>query len=140
MRRLLLPICIIVLAVILFSVLGDKNSTGENAPRFTTVSEAAFSMRSSGAEDATSFLVGSYIGEQGEKLNFSGTGEVRRVAQNLSVAEGSYSLLQSADGASILRMGYSDADQLYAFRIVSPEGRFSLTDQQGNTEIFTPVP
>ena len=140
MKRLLLPICIIALAALLLSALGDRNKGGEEAPRFTTVSEAAFSMRLSGAEDATSYLVGSYAGEQGEKLCFSGDGEVRRVLQNLSAVEGGYSLLQSADGASILRLNYSDDAQIYAFRIVSPEGQFTLTDQQGKTETYTPVP
>jgi hypothetical protein len=105
MKKLLLPICIIALALLLFSALKDKTATpGEDAPRVTSVSEAAFSMRSSGSEDATSRLVGSYKGEDGEKLVFNGSGELRRVSQNLSMVTGSYQLLQSSDGAAILDM------------------------------------
>jgi len=140
MKRLLLPICIVALVALLFSALGDKSQQGEDVPRFTSVSEAAFSMRSSGAEDATSRLVGNYLGENGEKLSFNGTGDVRRISQNFSSVEGDYTLLQSSDGAAILQMDYPGASQLYSFHIVSPEGQFSLTDQDGSTETFTPVP
>ena len=140
MRKLLLPICIIALAAILFSAVGGKQKPAEETPRFTTVSEAAFSMRSSGSEDATSFLVGSFSGEHGEKLNFSGTGEVKRILQNLSSVTGTYSLLQSTDGASILRLDIGGVSKLYAFSVSSQEGGFTITDTDGNREAFTPVP
>ena len=140
MKKLLLPICIIALVAILFSARGEKQNGAEAAaPRFTTVSEAAFSMRSSGSQNATSFLVGSFSGEHGEKLNFNGTGEVKRVLQNLSSVTGSYSLLQSTDGAAILDLDIGGAAKLYAFVIASPEGGFILTDPDGHTETFRPV-
>ena len=110
-----------------------------DAPRITSVSEAAFSMRSTGAQDATSRLVGSYTNDRGEKFNFSGSGEVRRVAQNLSSVDGSYSLLQSADGAAILDMSFDGRQALYTFALASPEGQFTLTDADGVTQTLTPV-
>ena len=139
MKRLLLPICIIALAIILFSAVGGKGKTAEDAPRYTTVSEAAFSMRSSGSEDATSFLVGSFSGEHGEKLVFNGGGEVKRVLQNLSSVTGTYSLLQSADGASLLTLNIGGAEKIYAFTVASPDGGFTIRDADGSAETFTPV-
>ena len=82
MKRLLLPICIVALLALLISAFSGKDKPAEAAeetPRFSTVSEAAFSMRSTGSEDATSFLIGSFAGEHGEKLVFNGKGEVKRV-------------------------------------------------------------
>lgn len=139
MKRILLPVFIIALAVLLISAISGKGKPAEDAPRIVTVSEAAFSMRSTGAEDATSFLVGSFAGEHGEKLMFSGAGEVKRVLQNLSSVTGSYSLLQSADGAVILSLDIAGAEKLYAFTLASPEGQFTIRDADGNTETFTPV-
>ena len=106
MRKLLISICIVALAALLISTVGGKSKSAAAAdvPQITSVSQAAFSMRSTGAEDATSRLVGSYAGEHGEKLSFNGDGEVKRIAQNLSSKAGSYTLLQSSDGASILDM------------------------------------
>ncbi len=140
MKRLLLPICIVALVAILLSAVGGKEKAAKTEPRFSTVSEAAFSMRSSGAEDATSFLVGSFTGEHGEKLVFSGTGEVKRVMQNLSSVTGTYSLLQSTDGASILSLDIAGASKIYAFMLSSPDGAFTIRDADGNGETFTPVP
>ena len=141
MKKLLLPICIIALALLLFSAVKGKTAKpGQDAPSVTSVSEAAFSMRSSGSSDATSRLVGSYKGEDGEKLVFNGTGEVKRVAQNLSSVTGRYTLLQSADGAAILDLELNGGNALYSFVISSPEGNFTLTDGDGAAKTFTPVP
>ena len=141
MRKVLLPICIIALVVLLLSAVSGKIGKGaEGAPQITSVSEAAFSMRSTGAEDATSRLVGSFTDEHGEKFNFSGKGEVKKIAQNLSSVNGSYTLLQSADGAAILDMSMDGKQALYTFALSSPEGHFTLTDASGATETFTPVP
>ena len=139
MRKLLLPICIVALVAILLSGVSEKQPTKGDAPRFTTVSEAAFSMRSSGSQDATSFLVGTYAGEHGEKLTFNGAGEVKRVLQNLSSTTGRYALLQSTDGAAILDLDVGGNEKLYAFVVAGPDGGFSITDADGNTESFTPV-
>ncbi len=140
MKRLLLPICIVALLALLISAIGGKGKQRvTDEPRFSTVSEAAFSMRSSGSEDATSFLVGSFAGEHGEKLVFNGTGEVKRVLQNLSSTRGTYSLLQSADGASLLNLSIGGAEKVYAFNIASPEGGFIIRDADGKTETFTPI-
>ncbi len=140
MKKLLLPICIIALLALLLSAVKDKRSPGGETPRFTSVSEAAFSMRNAGAEDATSYLVGNFTGEKGEKLCFSGDGDVKQVRQDLSSETGKCSLLQSPDGAAILQMEFSEKAQNYAFRVVSPDGQFILTDPQGATETFVPVP
>ena len=142
MKKLLLPICIIALIAILLSAVNGKKKTAaatEEAPRFSTVSEAAFSMRSSGSEDATSFLVGSFSGEHGEKLVFNGRGEVKRVLQNLSSVTGAYQLLQSADGAALLNLNIGGAEKIYAFSIASPDGGFIIRDADGKQETFTPV-
>ena len=140
MKKLLLPLCIVALVAVLLSAVNGKGKPeADGAPRFTTVSEAAFSMRSSGSEDATSFLVGSYTGERGEKLSFNGAGEVKRVLQNLSSVTGRYSLMQSADGAAILDLDIGGTEKLYAFVIAGPEGGFTITDADGNKESFTPV-
>ena len=139
MRKLLLPICIVALVAVLLSGVSEKQPTTRDAPRFTTVSEAAFSMRSSGSQDATSFLVGTYAGEHGEKLTFNGAGEVKRVLQNLSSTTGRYALLQSTDGAAILDLDVGGNEKLYAFVVAGPDGGFTITDADGNTESFTPV-
>ena len=141
MKRLLLPICIVALLALLISAINGKGKqpAAEEAPRFSTVSEAAFSMRSSGSEDATSFLIGTFAGEHGEKLAFNGTGEVKRVLQNLSSTSGTYSLLQSADGAALLNLSVGGAEKIYAFSIASPEGGFIIRDADGKTETFLPV-
>ena len=139
MKRFFLPVFIIALAVLLISAISGKGKPTEEAPRIVTVSEAAFSMRASGAEDATSFLVGSFTGEHGEKLVFNGAGEVKRVLQNLSTTTGSYALLQSADGASILELDIAGAAKLYAFSLTSPEGQFTIRDADGNAQTFTPI-
>lgn len=139
MRKFLLPICIIALLALIFSAVGGKGKPAEEAPRFSTVSEAAFSMRASGAQDATSFLVGSFTGEKGEKLVFSGTGEVRRVMQNLSSVTGTYSLLQSSDGAAILNLDIGGSEKNYAFTLAAPDGSFTIRDTDGNAESFAPV-
>jgi len=139
MRKYLLPICIIALLALIFSAVGGKGKPAEEAPRFSTVSEAAFSMRSSGAEDATSFLIGSFAGEHGEKLVFNGRGEVKRVMQNLSSMSGTYSLLQSTDGAVILDLDIAGSEKIYSFAIASPEGGFTVQDTDGKSETFMPV-
>ena len=142
MKKLLLPICIVALLALLISAINGKakpETAAEAAPRFSTVSEVAFSMRSSGSEDATSFLVGSFAGEHGEKLVFNGFGEVKRVLQNLSSTTGTYSLLQSADGAALLDLSIGGAEKIYSFAIASPEGGFTVRDADGKQETFMPV-
>lgn len=139
MKKLLLPICIIALVAILITAIAGKGKTETDAPRFSTVSEAAFSMRSSGSEDATSFLVGTFSGERGEKLVFSGSGEVKRVLQNLSSTAGTYSLLQASDGAALLELSIGNAEKIYSFTVASPEGGFIIRDTDGNEETFVPL-
>lgn len=145
MKKVILSICIIALAVLVLTAVAGRTSAPEAAatgdgPRFTSVSEAAFSMRSTGAENATSRLVGSFTGERGEKYCFDGSGEVKRYAQNLSSVKGNYSLLQSADGAAILNLSLNGEEKIYSFALASPEGQFTLKDAGGATETLTPVP
>ena len=140
MRKVLLLICIVALGALLLSaVTGKTAAPAEGAPQITSVSEAAFSMRSSGSENATSRLVGSFTDSHGEKYSFDGAGGVKRVAQNLSSVSGSYVLLQSAGGAAILDLSIDGREAIYSFAISSPEGHFTLTDADGATETFTPV-
>ena len=140
MKKIFLTICIVaLLALVLSAVAGRTPAPAEGAPQITSVSEAAFSMRSTGSENATSRLVGSFTDSHGEKYNFSGYGEVKRIAQNLSSVDGSYTLLQSADGAAILDMSLDGRQSIYSFNLASPEGHFTLTDSSGATETFTPI-
>ena len=142
MRRLILPICVIaLLAVILSAVNGKKPDAKQetDAPAYSSVTEAAFSLRKSGAEDATSFLVGNYMGERSGKMIFDGAGQVRQVRKDLSYIPGSYSLMQSADGAAILRMELDRGERLYSFSLASPEGGFTLRDADGVEETFMPT-
>lgn len=143
MRRLILPICAIALLALLLSTAGRKNKDAvqsPDAPAFTSVTEAAFSLRRIGAADATSFLVGSFNGEQSGKMVFDGAGSVRRVRKDLSYIPGTYSLMQSEDGAAILRMELDAGEQLYTFSVASPEGGFILRDANGAEETFLPLP
>ena len=142
MRRLILPLCVIaLLALVLSAVQGNSREAVQaaDAPAYQTVTEAAFSLRVSGAEDATSFLVGNYMGERSGKMIFDGAGQVRQVRKDLSYIPGSYSLMQSADGAAILRMELDRGERLYSFSLVSPEGGFTLRDAQGVEETFMPT-
>ena len=142
MKKLLLPICIIALVALVLSAFAGKTkpAAADDGPRFSTVSEAAFSMRATGAQDATSFLVGSFTGEHGEKLVFNGAGEVKRVQQNLSSVKGIYSLLQSKDGAAILNLDIGGSAKNYSFVLTAPDGSFIIRDADGNAESFAPVP
>lgn len=142
MRRLILPLCVIaLLALVLSAVQGKSRDTVQavDAPAFQTVTEAAFSLRKSGAEDATSFLVGNYMGERSGKMIFDGAGQVRQVRKDLSYIPGSYSLMQSADGAAILRMELDRGERLYSFSLASPDGGFTLRDAEGVEETFWPT-
>ena len=136
MKRLLLPVCLILIAVVLFSGVGEKQTTPIED---LTVSEAAFSIRSSGSEDATSFLVGRFLSNQGTRLNFDGSGAVEKTAANLNVEPGKYRLTQSADGAVVLQITFDEVQSMYCYRLSSPEGEFELTDSSGNIETFHPI-
>ena len=141
MKKLLLPICIIALVALLLSAVNGKSQkSGNAAPKVTSVSEAAFSMRSSGSTDISSRLVGNFVSEHGEKLCFDGSGEVRRVAQNLSTASGSYTLLQSQDGSAILDLQIDGNKWLYSLALASPDGSFTLTDENGQELTINPIP
>ena len=143
MRRLLYPVCVVALLAIILSVAGEKKQSAASdpgAPAFTTVTEAAFSLRRSGAEDATSFLVGSFAaGRSDGKLAFDGAGQVRFVRKDLSYVPGSYSLMQSSDGAAVLLMELDGDEQLYSFSLASPEGGFVLRNANGGEETYLPV-
>ena len=143
MRRLILPICVIALLALLISTASGKKkdaAQSPDAPAFTSVTEAAFSLRRTGAVDVTSFLVGKFSGERSGKMDFDGAGSVRQVRKDLSYIPGTYSLMQSEDGAAILRMELDAGELLYAFSIASPEGGFLLRDENGNEETFLPIP
>ena len=142
MRRLFLSICAIALLALLISTASGKKKDvprAPDAPAFTSVTEASFSLRRTGAEDATSFLVGNFNGEQSGKLVFDGAGSVRRVRKDLSYVPGTYSLMQSEDGAAILWMELDGGAQLYTFSVASPEGGFILRDANGGEETFLPI-
>ncbi len=138
MKKLILGICAVMLVVFLISG-GGKKAGDAAAPKTLTVSEAAFSVRNSKSEDATSFLVGRFAAEDGTQLSFDGQGEVREIAANLVAEIGRCSLTQSDDGAVIFWMELGGESRLFAFQLAAPDGSFILTDANGNTETYTPV-
>ena len=138
MKRLLWPICIVFVAIVLFSGFGG---TDDMAPQdLSSVSEAAFAMRTSDYEDVTSFLVGRFVGDQGSSLRFDGLGGFSETGANLDTRAGSVILTQSEGGATLLQLRIGDTVQLYSFQLISAEGAFTLTDANGNSETFQPSP
>ena len=138
MKRLLLPVCIIIIAIVLFSAVG---APGESPalPDSISVSEAAYTVRTMPREDATGFLVGRFSGNQGTNLFFDGSGEVKQLQINLNTETGAYSLTQARTGAALLQVSIGGEMRMYTFELASPEGDFRLTDADGNTEFFRPV-
>lgn len=143
MRRILLVVCIVaLLALVLHAVGGKDNATAQSAdaPAFLTVSEAAYSLRSSATQDATSFLVGSFRSANGVILSFDGAGAVKMIKQDYSTFRGRCSLQQSVNGAAILRMAFDEeTETMYTFEIASPEGGFTLRNSAGTEWTFLPT-
>ena len=137
MKRLLVPVCIIFIAIVLFSVAG--NPSAQAVPDAISVSEAAYSVRAGASETANAFLVGRFAGNQGTNLSFDGVDAVKQTKANLDAAEGSYTLTQSKSGPALLQLRFGEALKMYSFELTSPEGDFRLTDADGNTEFFRPV-
>ena len=138
MKRLLLPVGIILIAIVLFSAAGNPGRM-RAVPDAVSVSEAAYSMRTNSGETANSFLIGRFAGNQGTNLAFDGVGAVKQTMSNLDSIEGSYTLTQSSSGAALLQIVLEDSAKMYSFELTSPEGNFRLTDADGNTEIFRPI-
>lgn len=141
MRRIFLAVCIVaMLALVLKAVVGKGGSPAQDPDAaFITVSEAAYSLRSSGTEDATSFLIGNFTGSS-VKLCFDGAGAVKMIKQDFSTYRGSYSLQQSLSGAAILSMTIGEGKEtLYTFEIASPEGGFILRNSAGTEWTFLPT-
>ena len=136
MKKLLIFVVIIVLAAV--AVVQFSGSFQSN-PDDLTLAEATFSVRSSETSDATKFLVGKFICEDGSKLVFDGNGGVTHYAINLAQTDGSYSLTESENGAAVVRMDIGNGPALYAFKIVSPLGEFTLTDAANITHRFVPT-
>lgn len=137
MKRLLWPVCIILIAIVLFSVGGDEKDIAE--PGELSVSEAAFAVRTSACEDATAFLVGNFRSDQGTRLNFDGSGAAEKASPNLNVENGSYELTQTAGGTALLQIRFGNVPEMYTFQLMGPTGEFRLTDADGNYEIFDPI-
>ena len=137
MKRLLLPVCVILIAIVLFSGIGNNGEA--NAPENLSVSEAAFVIRTSDSEDASAFLVGRFQGEQGTRLNFDGAGTAEKTSVNLTMESGTYVLTQASGGTALLQIKFGGELRLYTFSLTSNEGAFRLTDADGNSEIFTPL-
>ena len=135
MKRLIIPICVIVVAMLLFSVNGKQPETAEPLD----VETAAFMIRTSESRNASQCLVGKFLGDQGTRLNFDGNGTVESTAVNLDVTSGSYSLTES-DGASILQMKFDGVRTMYILQHLPDEVGFRITDANGNSEVFTAVP
>ena len=143
MRRILLVVCIVALLALVLHAVGGKDSAtaqSADAPAFLTVSEAAYALRSSATQDATSFLVGRFRSANGIIMSFDGAGAVKMIKQDYSTFRGSYSLQQSVGGAAILRMAFDEENEtLYTFEIASPEGGFILRNSAGAMWTFFPT-
>ena len=140
MKKLCLVLCVVAIALILIPALGGKPAAEDDVPRIHSVSEAAFSVRNSTCTDATSFLVGSFSTDNGKKLYFNGEGLARRTNVDLTSEEGTCSLTQTEDGAAMLQLTFPGDTQLYSFRLASPGGEFILTDADGVSATYRPVP
>lgn len=137
MKRLLWPVCVVLIAIVLFSgFIGTEDGTSQSP---VSVSEAAFAIRTSDCEDVTSFLVGRFDGDKGKRLRFDGVGGVWETSVNLDTREGTAILTQSEGGAALLQLNIGGTLQLYTFQLVSAEGDFTLTDADGNSETFQPL-
>lgn len=137
MKRLLWPVCVVLIAIVLFSgFIGTENGVTQDPD---SVSEAAFAMRTSDCEDVTGFLVGRFDGDKGTRLRFDGVGGVWETSASLETREGSAVLTQSEGGAALLQLRLDGTLRLYTFRLASAEGDFVLTDADGNSETFQPL-
>lgn len=137
MKRLLWPVCIVLIAIVLFSGFSGMEDGVAQGP--VSVSEAAFAVRTSSCEDVTSFLVGCFDSDKGTRLRFDGAGGVIETSMNLDTREGTALLTQTAGGTALLQLSVGDSLQLYTFQLVSAEGAFTLTDADGGSETFQPV-
>lgn len=139
MKRLLWPICVVLIAIVLFSGFSGTDDGIGGMQDSLSVSEAAFAMRTSSSEDVTSFLVGRFAGDKGTTLRFDGVGGVSEISVGLVIREGTAILTQSEGGAALLQLSIDDTLQLYTFQLVSAEGAFTLTDANGDSETFQPI-
>lgn len=131
-----LAICMVVLLVV--SLNGGFDDVENNNIKFN---EAAFTMPgvSSGATDATAFLVGEFDGEDGSHISADGNGALRFTGADGIVRSGKYALVQQSDGSAMIKFSFESEDLLYAFALESEDGRFSLTDENGSAVNYTPV-
>lgn len=136
MKKLLIFVVIIVLAAV---VVVQFNGSFHADPDELTLAEATFSVRAGETSDATKFLVGKFVCEDGSTLVFDGMGGVVHYAINLAETKGSYSLTESKDGAAVVRMDIGKGPALYTFKIVSPQGEFTLTDAANISHKFVPT-
>ena len=140
MKKLALPLCIILLAALL-SAIGGKQATKPDTPQIQSVSEAAFSIRNSECTDATSFLVGKFFGDNGSKLTFTGDGYVTEVKKDYSATTGEYTLTQTENGSAMLLevRNIEGEVKLYSFHLASPDGDFILMDADGVAVTYKPI-
>jgi len=131
-----LAICMVVLLVV--SLNGGFDDVDNNGIRFN---EAAFSMPSSvtGAKDSTSFLVGEFDGEDGSHISVDGKGAIKLIGADGLVRSGKYTLVQQPDLSAMIQFSFDGGDELYVFALVSENGEFELTDDNGKTVKYTPV-
>ena len=136
MRKILVYVVILVLcAAAVFQFAGSV----QESPDGLTLAEATFSMRKEDTKDCTSFLVGRFISDDGIKYEFDGYGNITRFETNLTETKGTYSLMQAADGAAIVRMDLGNGPALYSFQLTSPDGEITLIDSANIAHVFTPV-
>jgi len=136
MKRVLIFIFILILGVAVAFQMGGKVQTD---PNDLTLAEAAFRVRTEKTVDATSFLVGSFLRDDGNKFFFDGHGAMTQYSVNLTQTVGTYSLTEAEDGAAVVRMDLGGGPALYNFKLTSPEGVFTLTDKANVGHTYTLV-
>jgi len=136
MKKSLIFIIVVLIAIAaVVQLYGDFNSDADGL----TLAEATYSVRTLETTDSTPFLVGKFLSEDGSRLVFDGAGGVRRIAQNLTETEGSYSLTQAKDGAAVISLDLGNGPALYTFSLTSPDDEFTLTDSANIAHRFTPL-
>ncbi len=133
MKKFLIVVVLVVTGLVMTLYLGGKT----RLPGGATLADAAYSVRNAETTDATRFLVGKFRCEDGTNIVFDGFGGLRHIGVNFSETPGSYQLTQAADGAAVVRMELDSAPTLDTFKLLSPDGLFSLTDAAGRAQTFT---
>ena len=141
MKKFAISLLAISMVVLLVFALNGGFDDVEGNNNISGFNEAAFSMPTSqsGATDATSFLVGQFVGSDGSRLSFDGQGNMKLTSVDGIVRSGKCSLLQQADSSAMIQFSFDEGSTIYAFTLVSEKGDFALTDADQNAVMYSPT-